>query len=259
MSDIHRRRTDVDDLSGINDETVLPQTNEADPIQARFLALLNQHVLKAKENADLKAENEELRAEAARLYKLAYFDELTGLPNRRLLKESFESAVASGDPVVVLCIDLNKFKPINDTYGHKAGDDALKLVANALFSLTRKTDIISQLPSRHGGDEFVILLAGATLEELSGKLDEIRTAFSTFVMNIGSTKVPIGASIGAYERKENETLEQCLAAADIAMYKEKASSRARIMPYARQLEGYLPMPSSVPNVQAYALPAPSPK
>ena len=122
-----RRRSDIGSQNP-NLSTGEDDLQKTDPIERRYQTLLTQHLsnLNAQidlshANAKLRAENERLKEDVSALYRKAYFDELTGLPNQRLLKDSFDQAVATGDNIVLLFIDLNKFKYINDTFGHHIG------------------------------------------------------------------------------------------------------------------------------------------
>ncbi len=94
-----------------------------------------------------------------RVAYLAYHDDLTGLPNRLMFGEHLDLALARaqrhGRQVAVLYVDLDDFKQVNDTYGHEAGDQLLRQIARRLERATRATDLVA----RHGGDEFIVLVA----------------------------------------------------------------------------------------------------
>ena len=248
-----------------------------DPIETRYSALFNQHLKNINsqidmraENAVLRAENEQLRADVNTLYKKAYFDKLTGLPNQRLLEDSFQEAVKRDDNIVLLFIDLNKFKQINDTYGHDVGDEALKLASNKLVSLTRSTDIVAliseekedpqtHLPVRYAGDEFIILFTGATLADLQRKIQDVKNTFATLSFKSDDQEIPVGASIGAYEYKKGDTLEHCKKEADKAMYADKRASRldGTSLVFGRMAAPYL-LPAAtgyIPTTTGYQLPS----
>lgn len=249
-------------------------SQELDPIQQRYQTFFEQHIKDlniqislSHENARLQSENERLKEDVSALYKKAYFDKLTGLPNQRLLEDRFDEAVAMGDNIVLLFIDLNRFKQINDNYGHHIGDDALKLAANALVSLTRSTDVIApiyevredpqnHLPVRYAGDEFIILFTGVTIEDLQNKISDVKKSFSTLTLKVGESEIPVNASIGAYEYQRGDTLDHCKKQADIAMYAEKKLNKldSTSLPFGR-FAGYI-LPAStgyVPTTTGYSL------
>jgi diguanylate cyclase (GGDEF)-like protein/PAS domain S-box-containing protein len=171
-----------------------------------------------------KAAEEEIRS-------LAFYDQLTGLPNRRLLRDRLERAQAtsarSGREGAVLFIDLDNFKALNDTHGHDRGDLLLQQVAQRLIWCVREGDTVA----RQGGDEFVVILeelgqqplnAAAQAEEVGRKiLDSVN---GTYVLD--GLEYHTGVSIGAtLFSNHKQSIEQLLKQADLAMYCVKASGR----------------------------------
>ena len=159
------------------------------------------------------------------LKKHAFFDPLTGLPNRLLLMDRFQRAMQhskrSQKQFAVLMVDLNKFKAINDTYGHAAGDTVLVTVARRLTMSVRSSDTVARL----GGDEFVLIIESITEREqviaLGHKLIEL---LSEKVALDSGEVVSLGGSIGfAWYPKDGENLKDILAVADQAMYFCKTS------------------------------------
>jgi diguanylate cyclase (GGDEF)-like protein/PAS domain S-box-containing protein len=155
----------------------------------------------------------------------ALHDALTGLPNRRMLNhrlyDSFARACRNNWSLAVLFIDLDGFKPINDTYGHAAGDEVLKATATRLAHLVRRTDTVARL----GGDEFVVVLEDAgTVRNISDIADRLVETVAAPI-EIGSTTVVVRPSIGIVVAEGSEGLEttpeQLLEAADEAMYVAK--------------------------------------
>lgn len=250
------------------EETAVPD-QPANTLEQRHLILLNQHIEHSKALAKQGAEIE-------RLYELAYFDKLTGLANQRLLEETFNAAVKKKEKIVLIFIDLNKFKQINDTYGHHVGDAALKLASQTLVSLTRPTDVIAHidseerqsnknLPVRYAGDEFILLFTGVTLEDLRKKVIDVKTAFSTLTLKIEDDNIPVGASVGAYAYKTGDSLEHCKKQADEAMYADKKASRelSKISTTSKQFGWFAPgytmrnfaaQDSYVPPITSYTFP-----
>jgi diguanylate cyclase (GGDEF)-like protein len=187
----------------------------------------------AAKNVELEQEiAQRNRAEAQTQY-LAYYDDLTGLPNRRLFKEQLERAVhlaeSRGWIVGVLFMDLDGFKSVNDTYGHALGDELLQAVGERLRACVRASDSVSrdrreQVPivSRRGGDEFTILLIG-----LQNHLEAAIVAQRVIdrieePIRLGSNEVFISASIGiALYPGTASNEEELLRNADLAMYSAK--------------------------------------
>ena len=161
-----------------------------------------------------------------RLARLALYDVLTDLPNRVLFADRLEQALVragrSGADVTVLFIDLDGFKPVNDSFGHDAGDLLLKAVAHRLLTCVRGTDTVS----RHGGDEFIILLADVDNAEGAATCANKIKAALTAPFPMGSHEVHVTASIGIASFPEHAadaaTLLRC---ADAAMYQAKAAGR----------------------------------
>lgn len=166
----------------------------------------------------------ELRHQARR-------DPLTGLANRTLLEEFMEHAIAQAERLgyhgYVLMLDLNKFKPINDSLGHAAGDEVLRTVAQRLLSCARVTDMVARL----GGDEFVVVMISAPSstqavdDALALLVARINEVMSEPVILQGAS-LEISFSIGiAHFGKEGGTIASLLEQADANMYKDKIRSR----------------------------------
>lgn len=165
------------------------------------------------------------------LRKSAFLDPLTGLANRLLLMDRFEVAMRHArrnhKKFAVLMLDLNKFKAINDTYGHAAGDQVLVTVAQRLVSIVRESDTVARL----GGDEFALIVESiaerAQLEALGHKLVDVVS--QNMVLDSGET-VAVGTSVGfAWYPKDGDNLHDVLEVADQAMYTCKISG---LMPLA---------------------------
>ena len=163
---------------------------------------------------------------------LAYHDQLTGLPNRALLQEHFEVALARGEregrELALLFLDLDNFKEVNDTLGHEAGDRLLKLVAERLSTITRATDLLA----RHGGDELLLLITDIEVgnaTEVAGSVAEKILESLAEPFDIGGTRFGIRASMGvAVFPHDGHTPSELLRAADATMYQAKAAGRNRV-------------------------------
>jgi len=155
------------------------------------------------------------------LQHLAFYDVLTGLPNRALLMDRLQQAVARcrrENRGMALCfIDLNKFKAINDEFGHACGDKVLIQAAAQLRSVLRETDTVARL----GGDEFVVLLDSDSADDLQQVLEKLQRVLC-FQVGFEQQQREITASIGvALFPADASSPEQLLSLADLAMYKAK--------------------------------------
>ena len=165
------------------------------------------------------------RSEAA-LHRLAHFDSLTGLPNRSLLIGRLADSLADAGPdgtVAVLCLDLDRFKPVNDTLGHTAGDKLLAAVADRLNGLVRGTDTLARM----GGDEFVIVLPSPDgVAAIAVALASRIVARLAEPFGIEGQQVSVGVSAGiALYPDDGITGDELLRCADIAMYAAKNDGR----------------------------------
>ena len=164
---------------------------------------------------------------AEQLLQLAYHDGLTGLPNRLRLEDHLQQAIALAgrrhEPLALLFIDLDRFKPINDQHGHAVGDQVLCEVARRLQASLRAADLVARL----GGDEFVVLLT--TLASHSDSLlvaDKLMLALAE-PMQIGALTLQVGASMGvAHYPESGNTAAELLRSADAAMYQVKQAGRS---------------------------------
>lgn len=149
---------------------------------------------------------------------LAYHDELTGLPNRTKFAAKYaEYADQGGIPLVLMFLDLNNFKEVNDTFGHEAGDELLKHIAGRLVSQVRAQDMVCRL----GGDEFVILLVDLNEEAVTKVMNRIRSSLADGYMYRGM-RIGVSASIGISMSPDgNASLEDMLRLADATMYDVK--------------------------------------
>jgi diguanylate cyclase (GGDEF)-like protein len=164
-----------------------------------------------------------LQARAEQFERLALVDSLTGLSNRRvaesrLLSEANRSQ-RYGHPLTVISFDLDKFKQINDTFGHAAGDQVLKEFARRLESAIRKSDVAARM----GGDEFLILLPECETSRVETLLSRLRPMQTEYA----GTKIPISFSAGWVGYEKGESIEQFLERADRTLYAEKRSGKKR--------------------------------
>lgn len=164
----------------------------------------------------------------ARNVRMAYYDYLTGLGNRRKFQEEFSqklaSAVRYGYQLALFYLDLDRFKEINDTCGHEAGDQYLKVVANTLKEAVRSTDLLCRL----GGDEFTLLMPHADLKGVEHFAQKINDVFKAQTTNYSGKIYTISASIGiALFPQHGANVNELMANADLAMYRAKELGRGR--------------------------------
>lgn len=177
----------------------------------------------------------EREASRARIHQLAFYDSLTGLPNRSLLLVQAGQAIATAErgrsTVAVMFIDLDRFKQVNDSLGHQAGDELLRTVATRLQSQARRSDIVGRL----SGDEFVVVLTQYDDNHLAEVVKRIQDRLSQPV-HINGTPLNPSASIGvALFPANGNDIETLLHRADIAMYQAKAVNRGRFSFFSEEM------------------------
>jgi two-component system cell cycle response regulator len=166
----------------------------------------------------------ELLEEAARK------DFLTDLPNRRAVEEyaakQLGGAIRHGYPLWVILADLNKFKMVNDQYGHLAGDEVLKRFAGILKKNTRTSDICGRL----GGDEFILVVTHVPAVNITNLVDRLGSSFRIEEFTFEGQNVQVTASfgVGGYEHPERPEFRHLLARADSALYQAKTDGRVRV-------------------------------
>ncbi|MBV9777632.1 MAG: EAL domain-containing protein [Acetobacteraceae bacterium] len=168
----------------------------------------------------------ERRQAEARIAHMAHHDALTGLPNRVLFRARLEDALARtrrGEAFALLCLDLDRFKSVNDTLGHAVGDALLRAVTARLRAALRGTDVLARL----GGDEFAVLLPAmrepSEAADLARRLVEALSA----PCEVEGHQVLAGASVGiAVARRDGSCPDTLLKNADLALYRAKADGRA---------------------------------
>ena len=166
-----------------------------------------------------------------RLERLAAVDPLTDAYNRRFglgrLQEEYSRAVRAEAPLGILMLDLDHFKAVNDTYGHVVGDRVLRAVARACRRVIREGDVLV----RYGGEEFLVLLPGAGVEDVTQIGERIRRAVGETAIVEGDQRVVVTVSIGGttYREAESGSPQQLVAQADAALYEAKGTGRDRLI------------------------------
>ena len=214
------------------DGTEFPQILSVSAVRDRTGKITN-YIGISTDITDLKQKENELE-------KIAYYDALTGLPNKRkflkLLEENIEEATVNNKKFALFFMDLDGFKAANDTYGHNCGDEVLKLVGNRLETIVhKKNDMISimehkgNIVSRLGGDEFVLIIKDFDdLNDVRKLANEIIDRMGRAFI-IGNYNVYIGATIGItyYPQSNIVNTDILLEQADWAMYQAKLAGKNR--------------------------------
>lgn len=204
-------------LSGLSDETLALQAVQNGA---------QDYLVKGERQSELLARSiryaiERKRAEQ-RLTYLAQYDQLTGLVNRTLFRDRLIQAMARSkrlqQPLGLMLLDLDRFKPVNDTLGHNVGDQLLKLVAERLHECVREVDTVARM----GGDEFTIILEGLMCEEDIALVAERITKSLAQPFQIDTHQALIGISIGiTIYPTDDHDVDELLKHADAAMYRAK--------------------------------------
>ena len=175
----------------------------------------------------LEGETAALKITLAEKSREAMYDALTEIPNRLFYEKRIKEDIARWQrfdtPLSIAVWDVDKFKNVNDTYGHKAGDKVLKAIAQILNKRIRETDFLA----RYGGEEFVMLLPGTIEEETLRLANELRQAVADCAFHYNEKSVGITISCGISGFREGDNLSKVFERADKALYQAKESGRNR--------------------------------
>lgn len=176
------------------------------------------------DNSRRLAETQELD----HLRRLALLDPVTELRNRHFLEISLQAILKEVNrynwPMGLLFVDIDRFKRVNDAYGHEAGDEILKAVAQTLARSVRAFDIVG----RWGGEEFVVVVRNITEKNLALLAEKIRALVGRSFVTMAASQVGVTVSIGATTLAPDDTVDSAIARADRLMYKSKAAGRNRV-------------------------------
>ncbi|MGM0559655.1 MAG: GGDEF domain-containing protein [Pseudomonadota bacterium] len=183
-------------------------------------------VRRLKQVAKLEMDFAEQQQETERLARV---DALTELWNRRhffeLAKREIYRAGREGTaPGILLILDIDHFKRINDTFGHAAGDEVLKHLARSWTALLRESDILGRI----GGEEFAVLLPATGMQEGQEVAERLRQATETEAVVYNDSSFSVTLSIGGVSIQQNEAIDQALNRADRLLYRAKAAGRNRV-------------------------------
>lgn len=171
----------------------------------------------------------ELQIANEKAERLARTDELTGMRNRRAFYEQGELAVDQaqryGRPLSAVMLDIDHFKTINDTWGHSAGDEALRALAGVIATSARSTDITGRV----GGEEFAIVLPETSGHDAAAQAERLRKDVAELSIRHGGTDITITCSFGVAELETGGSLDRLMARADGRLYEAKAQGRNRVI------------------------------
>ena len=183
---------------------------------------------------------QQLRRDRDTAHRKATFDPLTGVLTRSALqdalREAVEDAHKTGQPLCFVFVDIDHFKQINDEYGHHAGDEALRAVAQHTRQRLRANDIVG----RYGGDELVLGLVNTTLPKAVGVAEQLRRMVVQQTPLVDGRRIPIDLSQGVAELTTGESYEKLLKRADVALFASKTAGRGRVSSQPTQLEATTP-------------------
>ncbi len=219
------RSDNISDLNQILDDVL----RETRLVQTEALKSRDRMVQAKQEVHEAEQRIHTLEAKLQHLSELVREDQLTGSLNRRGLDDVFERETQRSDrrgtPLCIAMLDLDNFKKLNDTYGHLAGDNALKHLVKIVKETLRTMDVIA----RFGGEEFLILLPETTVEAAANTMTRVQRELTKHFFLHDNEKVMITFSCGVALRKPNEDQTELVKRADEAMYKAKQTGKNRVV------------------------------
>lgn len=187
-----------------------------------------QRTVLEQQRTHLEDTNRQLEGALGRLEEIAIRDPLTGLYNRRHFLERLEQELAraerTGQAFHVALIDLDRFKDINDRYGHNAGDEVLRRFADVARETLRKSDLMA----RYGGEEFIVLFPDGRVNDIVAVMDRLRNGFSALEYGEALRNSQVTLSAGIADWAPGETSDSLIDRADRALYQAKKDGRNRI-------------------------------
>ncbi|MGV7209062.1 GGDEF domain-containing protein [Oxalobacteraceae bacterium A2-2] len=219
------RADNITELNQILDEVL----RETRIVQGEALKARDNMMAARQEVQDAEARIHALEAQLQHMSELVREDQLTGSLNRRGLDDVFERETARSDrrgtPLCIALLDLDDFKRLNDTYGHIAGDAALKHLVKIVKDTLRSMDVIA----RFGGEEFLILMPETTVEAASATMTRLQRELTKHFFLADNEKVLITFSAGVALRRPNEDQGELVKRADKAMYQAKQTGKNRVV------------------------------
>ena len=219
---------------------LLAEEGEDDRIVRGLELGINDYLIRPIDRQELKARlrtqvrrkryNDHLRLSVTQTIEMAVTDGLTGLHNRRYLDSHlqtlFDRAVARRRPLSLMITDIDRFKSVNDTYGHDGGDEVLREFARRLRKNVRGID----LACRYGGEEFVVVMPDTEAAIAEKVAERVRAEIADTAFSIGEQRVTVTVSAGVSSLKKGvDTVAELLKRADVALYEAKSGGRNRVV------------------------------
>lgn len=175
--------------------------------------------------AELEEDISQLQTSQAALAREMRLDDLTGLFTRHCVLERLSLSIESAEGAGLIMADLDYFKAVNDTYGHPLGDQVLREAADRIHAAVRDADVVG----RYGGEEFIIVLPGASLELTEVIAERIRQAFVVRPLHIGDVALSLTISLGCIHAAQGMEVDDAVAQADTALYEAKGRGRNQVV------------------------------
>jgi diguanylate cyclase (GGDEF)-like protein len=190
--------------------------------------------LRYKIRQELQEQLIEVRELNKKISYIAERDSLTNAYTRRYLYEKLSKWIEKKTPFIVALLDVDKFKQINDSYGHTIGDEVLIGLTNQLFAIVEEDNIVC----RYGGEEFVVAIQNSSLQEVFGRFEKVLKNFREFCLSKFNVDITISIGLAQYPT-DNENLDEILSLADKGMYQAKNASGNQIVHFQENKDALL--------------------
>jgi diguanylate cyclase len=232
MDNINESIQDINDIKPLKEsikkhiDSIASHLQTFQESEAVRLKESEEHIKKLTEKiAKMEVDSEHLRSHLEKTEQQAFKDILTGIPNRHAYEVRIAEEIARchryGSDLCMIVWDVDNFKSINDSYGHAAGDRVLKVIAETLNDCIRETDFLA----RFGGEEFILLLPGTSLEPAQQVAEKLRETISGTPFHFRDSSVSVTVSGGIAQLNKDENANSLFERADKALYQAKDKGR----------------------------------